>query len=305
MSKRSWIITFASGLALLVALTLLFASWFAFSTYQGNQAIQREEAASYQAENASASVSTCNAAMSERGFIDWLSCLIEHVSADGDAKQSQYDLQAQQDMAAWAFGMLIVTIWIAVITFLGVLFVWRTLIATRKMAEATRVIGEAQARAYLHAEFIQVGTEMVANADGSNIKFFAKINVINSGTTPAYGVEVLYDIREGQSGDIEEINLLRDGQISSEILSFIPQKGNQTTKLKRVWRAESPDGLLRGGKNHIRLIWAFRFIDEFGRNEEPVRYRETPITSGSFHEFEGSLCFFPDKLEYTKPDDHS
>ena len=194
--------------------------------------------------------------------------------------------------------MLIVTFWLSIITLVGVLFVGWTLKETRKAVKAaddavrvTRDIGEKQVRAYLHAEFIEVRTESVANDDGSNIRFSAKIYVINSGATPAYGLEVLYDIYDSQSAAVQKINLLESGQTKPQTISFIPAKNHEGTTLNRTWHVQDPDSLLRGGENHIRLIWAFRFTDEFGRK------RDTPVTSGTFHEYEGKLCFFPDRLE--------
>ena len=226
MFKSRWIVTATLGLIVLVA--GVWFSWLEFSAYQQRHSYERASAAEYYANATEHGPGACRAIVGETGLIDWLTCLADNVGTDSSVKQAEYDLKAQQDMAAWAFGMLIATVWLTLITLFGVFFVWRTLVATQKMSLDTREIGEAQARAYLHVDFIQVGTEVFANADGSNLKFFAKIKVINSGATPAYGVEVLYDIQEGQSGRIEEFNLLKDGQILTERLSFIPQKGQQT-----------------------------------------------------------------------------
>ena len=117
MSVSRWIVSTALGLAAVAAILLLHFSWGIFSGYQHDHAKQRADAADYQ------------------------------TRTDRGAKQSQYDLQAQQDMAAWAFGMLIVTIWLTVVTLFGVFFVWQTLRATQKMARETRTIGEAQVNA--------------------------------------------------------------------------------------------------------------------------------------------------------------
>ena len=186
--------------------------------------------------------------------------------------------------------------WImAFFTIAVVLLVWRTLIATQDMARDTRDIGQKQARAYLHAKFLDVKISEFNASDGSNIRFTAKIMIINSGSTPASQVEIFYDILEGKEAGVVEINLLLHGQKMEQRASFIPAKSDSNTSLTRVWNVESPKDFLRGGSNYIRLIYAFRFVDEFDET------RETRVTSGTFHVFEGSLCFFPDKLEYTDP----
>src|SRR6056297_3030264 len=125
MSKRNWVV--AASLGLIVFCAALWYSWDRFSTYQQNQANERAAAAEYQADTAQHSPASCRAIMDESGFFDWFTCLANNVSANGGVKQAEYDLKAQQDMSAWALGMLIATVWLTVITLLGVFFVWRTL----------------------------------------------------------------------------------------------------------------------------------------------------------------------------------
>lgn len=122
-------------------------SWDVFSGYQQNHASQRQEASEYQASTAGHSPSACRPIIAEDGVFAWITCLFDNISTDGGAKQSEYELQAQQDMAAWAFGMLIVTLWLTVVTLLGVFFVWQTLKATQEMASETERIGNAQVSA--------------------------------------------------------------------------------------------------------------------------------------------------------------
>lgn len=179
MPKRYWIITALPGL--IVFCGALWYSWDRFSTYQQNQANERAAAAHYQADTAQHSPDSCRAVMGESGLFDWLTCLANNISADGGVKQAEYDLKAQQDMSAWALGMLIATVWLTVITLFGVYFVWRTLLATQDMARETREIGEAQTRAYLSIESATVIDEK---------GYFTKIRIVikNTGMTPARNV---------------------------------------------------------------------------------------------------------------------
>jgi len=111
--------------------------------------------------------------MYESGLFDWLACLAEGLSANGGVKQAEYDVKARQDMAAWAFGMLIVNVWLAVITFLGVVFVWRILKATHVIARETTRIGEAQTRGYLGL----VGGSAVLRTDRNSVNLHNGFNL--------------------------------------------------------------------------------------------------------------------------------
>lgn len=156
MSIRTWVQ--ATALGLIVITTILFLgwlSWDAFSTYRQNHSNERNDAAQYQADASEQGLEKCGVTISTDGIFAWLQCVTENVDADGGDKQAEYDLKAQQDMAAWAFGMLIVTIWIAVITFIGVVFVAWTLFATRRMAADTRDIGRDQSRAYAEVDEVR------------------------------------------------------------------------------------------------------------------------------------------------------
>jgi len=147
MPFRAWMFAVTIGLA--VILGALWLSIDAVLVYKQDRTNEGIAAAEYEAQASQHSPNACRAVMAESGIFDWLTCLTNNVSVDGGVKQSEYDLKAQQDMAVWALGMLIVTVWIAIITFLGVFFVWRTLLATQEMArEATR-ISEAQTRGYI------------------------------------------------------------------------------------------------------------------------------------------------------------
>jgi hypothetical protein len=144
MSFRSRLYVFAIGV---ITLGLFIFSVGIVLEYKQGHANERNSAAQYYANATKEGINSCGAIMDKSGVFDWLTCLADKISADGGEKQAEYDLKAQQDMAVWAFGMLIVTVWLAVITFLGVVFVWRTLIATQFMAGETTRIGEAQAQA--------------------------------------------------------------------------------------------------------------------------------------------------------------
>ncbi|WP_156178227.1 hypothetical protein [Puniceibacterium sp. IMCC21224] len=122
-------------------------SWDQFSAYQEDKSDERISASHDDEYATQHRPSSCGAVMLEASLLDGLACLADNITARGGGKQADYDLKAQQDMAVWAFGMLIITVWLAVITFFGVFFVWRTLKSTQDMARVTRDIGNQQTKA--------------------------------------------------------------------------------------------------------------------------------------------------------------
>jgi hypothetical protein len=108
------------------------------------------------------------------------------------------DLQAQEDMAFWAKLMLWATAITAIITFGGLILIWRTLHHTRRAADyafdmvneakattqaardavaVTQKIGEAQVRAYL--------TCLEANYKITKKNIFCTLKIANKGQSPA------------------------------------------------------------------------------------------------------------------------
>jgi hypothetical protein len=188
MSKSGWIISTTLGLA--VFLSGLWYSWNLFSAYQQHHSDERANATQYYSETTQHSPDACRSVMDEEGFVGWLTCLADKIGPDGGVKQSEYDLEAQQDMAAWAFGMLIITVWLTLITLFGVFFVWRTLKATQEMAKDTRYIGIAQTRPWLSLK-LEVGSDLIFNEEGARIAIIATL--VNHGHSPAIAVDIRFE----------------------------------------------------------------------------------------------------------------
>ena len=114
--------------------------------------LRGEQAGEYQANSdtyASHAQKEIRRNCSWRDGVAFSACVIGVVEATNEHERSESNLVAQRDMARWAFAMLIVTVLMALVTALGVYYVWRTLLATQRMANDTRVIGEAQTRAHV------------------------------------------------------------------------------------------------------------------------------------------------------------
>ncbi len=111
-------------------------------------------------------------------------CIRDVIDATNESERAERDLVAQSDMARWALWMLIVTAAMTVATGIGVVFVWRTLLATQMMAADTREIGEAQVRAYLSC----VGSRFIVDSKGQQGVVYM---LANSGQSPAVNVSAL------------------------------------------------------------------------------------------------------------------
>lgn len=132
----------------------------------------------------------CNWLYNDAGF-EW-ACVEADPLLGGEERK--YLLKAQQDMAAWAYGMLIVTIALTVITLLGVIFVWQTLKETRHMAAETTRIGVAQTRAYLSFKQVIFEFRSPYATDEAIRGARLTVEVQNSGNTTAADCQIASEI---------------------------------------------------------------------------------------------------------------
>ena len=63
-------------------------------------------------------------------------CIANIIDATNEAKRAERDSKSQTDTALWAFWSLIVTLIVAIISAIGIWFVWRTLDQTNKSLDA-------------------------------------------------------------------------------------------------------------------------------------------------------------------------
>lgn len=165
--------------------------------------------------------------------------------------------------------------------------------AATEANEISRLVGKVQSRAYVHAEKINHGMNAVSKKDGSNFHVQIEIIAKNSGSTPAYNIEVLYDIGISSDEGLVEYNLLEQGQIMKSGLGFIPPGGIQKFRFTRVWQVDDVGSVLHFKGQYVRFIFAFRFLDEFDD------LRDSSITSGTFQMLDGKgPVFIRDQQHY-------
>lgn len=192
--------------AILVGAAFAWAAmiWSISANYT-KRALDTQAQASQYRENAAERV---NRACVGRAGSGLLECVTQQIEATREHEQSEYDLQAQQDMSDWAFWMMLLATGSLTLGVVGVWYVRETLRATREGTSATiteaRRIGEAQVRCYLSI----TNVTMTIHKDGL-IDFIAE--AANSGQSPAKNVKLLYlvtahalrsEVRQEIAGDV-------------------------------------------------------------------------------------------------------
>jgi hypothetical protein len=126
-------------------------------------------------------------------------CIADQIQTYDKQQATNQDLQAQQDMAFWAFWAVLVSSSSVVVTGLGIWYVRQTLEANRKAVVAaetavavTRETSERQLRAY-------VGTRKIYFQEFSRGRPIAvAIEIENFGQTPAYEYDAVIYLALGR-----------------------------------------------------------------------------------------------------------
>jgi hypothetical protein len=149
MSGSYWGKVIAVGLVVFGLLTI--SVWWgmtSFSAYQKEHADDYEQIATYQAGTAEQYADGC--LKDARDFIAMVKCAITSVDANRETQRSRHDLKAQQEMAEWAFALLLFTAGGFVASLIGIFLVWITFSATREANEIAKENGRAQVSAYVY-----------------------------------------------------------------------------------------------------------------------------------------------------------
>lgn len=94
------------------------------------------------------------------------------IAAEEDRRRDQSDLQAQESMALWAFWMFIAAVASVVLTSIGVVMIWRTLLYTRDAAiHAGRAVDEAKHATAAAQETNRVTQEIGIKQTRANIAY--------------------------------------------------------------------------------------------------------------------------------------
>jgi|GEM_PF-4358537 len=144
------------GFAIVLAISCIVA-WFV--GYQRELERQRHEVNTA----AAITIEACLPSIETLRFGEFTHCLVEVFQADPDALREKFDLKAQQDMALWAFGMLLVSMVGVIITAAGTIYIAATLKEARETTKAAKISAEEARKATITAqEAVAVAREMGA-----------------------------------------------------------------------------------------------------------------------------------------------
>ncbi|MGE0500406.1 MAG: DUF6471 domain-containing protein [Rhizobiaceae bacterium] len=216
-SSRAWIAAVAFGLVF--SATSAWYGWRELDAYRLKHVEQRDHVSTYDAEEAEQGLKVC-IAESEAGFIDVLVCLANRADANRNAKRSQYDLEAQQDMARWALGLLLTSFPGLIISAVGLSALFWSLAQTRTAIRDAREIGEAQVRAYLMQPNIRLEVRLARPPEQPNCSLAIWVRIENSGNSPAgrvrYKIKASVNYQDGRPHFVwREVKGMAENEIAS------------------------------------------------------------------------------------------
>ncbi len=197
MSTRNWCAFAALGV---IFISLLgWYGWREYNIYELEHAKERGKISTYHDDNYDEYVRSCSV---EKNYVLKLMCLIKAVDSNRDAQRSKYDLKAQQDMAEFAYGVLLLSAAGLILTSIGIGFVLWTIMTALQANKIANddfltahppIIKVFQAHLDFDAIFNPIehrpfGGVYIVNVGGSD----ARITNDNSLGFPTYGNIVLF-----------------------------------------------------------------------------------------------------------------
>lgn len=183
-------------------------------------------------------------------------------------------VSAKDSLAQWIMALFTIAV---------ALLVWRTLVATQLMVVETRRIGQAQVRAHLHLEPIDVIIKAV-EVDGVDcVHAYVKGKIHNTGGSPAYRVKTMFEFKQAKKGEIVAVNISgKDLGCIQHTMASIPSNGSSFVELERTFPTDLES--LKHGTSSIGLSYAIELTDIFAiKVNEPLVtgvFREHPKGSG-------------------------
>ncbi len=267
MSRSDWLRYGAIG-----AVILLFiggAFWWALDAYQQNQAQQREQVAPRAADPSQQEAR--EACHDVTDLAAHTKCIAEKQKTQREEWRAQYDLQAQQQMALWAYALFASGIIGLVITGAGVVYVALTLRATRESLQVAnrsadlaedalqdaRMNAQCELRAYVGC----IGC-FVEGFDG--LAPHLAVNIQNQGQTPAYKVTLAMDSRFSEKPIEGPLYVQRVSLITS--LGVLgPQTSVGSTKRIEPTLTATQKEAIKDGKAQIYGFGRITYKDAFGK----------------------------------------
>ena len=102
-------------------------------------------------------------------FAEGIVCLAEGIKSNRRAKRSEYDLKAQQDMAEWAYGMLLISAFGLIVITVGVLVVLQSLRLARQTVDRAGDANALSSEAMIADQRAWITSKLII---GGDLEFF-------------------------------------------------------------------------------------------------------------------------------------
>ncbi|MGV8834010.1 MAG: hypothetical protein ACOH2N_18735 [Devosia sp.] len=196
-SRQFAVVTVVTGATIFTLVGFLI--WDAAASYTSNSLQAERYSDRYSANTKQEISAACPAPASAE-------CIVQIIEATHENQRAEADLNAQRDMAKWAFLLLIISTVGTLIGGFGLFWIRETLGATRKGNKINRRIGEAQVRAYLGVSDVEGLWE---GSDGPGRwapSIYITASITNGGVTPAKHVAVSYKlVRLGDTKVMDQV----------------------------------------------------------------------------------------------------
>jgi hypothetical protein len=274
-----------AALALVAFATL---SWLSYREYESQHREERETAANHRTDHrAEQGEAFCVEIPRQRAR----ACVMQPPEPDADAKQAEYDLRAQQDMAQWAYAMFLATVAGLFVTAVGLIYVVRAFrlnaIATEHAANAA----DSAARANEH--FVE---SVRAHVAIMNVGMTAQegmpdalwVTIKNVGQSRASAVRIADHTWFGPPDDEAEYELEETG-----VLDLAPGQEftESMTKLDPAKIAIAKRLLQEGKRGAFFVMGRLDYTDMLGRSQfTKFRFRADTNGGGRFEDGSMKIC---------------
>jgi hypothetical protein len=281
MSIRDWSKLLTAGiLYLLILLWIGQAGVGVFSDYVSNSRTYQEyQQRTYTNQRQAADKIASNCAVANAPASIVAQCLSEQLTTYNKGQTADKDLQAQQDVAFWAFWTFIVAAVNVPVGLGGMALVWRSLRHTREAITIDREVGHAQVRAYLTVEPGEPGDVTIDKP------FTAAFTIKNTGQSPAYGMYYLAAVTEAPYSLPEQGMPTVDGEPTKPSITLVAGEGTLgEAEAERLLTLQQINSVMGGGDTRLYLIGIVHYRDVF-KQEHLTRF-----------------CFYLDSKAAGKPD---
>jgi hypothetical protein len=202
------------------------------------------------------------------------------------------DLRAQEEMARWAFWMMIASVVGSLLTILGLAFVWRTLHHTRRTADFAgeavadgKIFDASQSRAYVGPAAISYRCDRLENI------FFVTIQLSNFGNTPAYKFR--------SSGNLSFVEMSDENLPSVESLSTSDLSHTLFPKQDKMLHLsdliiDCKMECLKASSHQYVVTLTIDYLDHQGEQHSTAHWFRSAGSAAWDQTHEGSLTFHSD-----------